>query len=796
MKKQKEKLKNEPEEKPEKKKIKLKLPPVTPPVALSGVVLGVLLVLLFAYQFFAVSTEDASRASLEESARHTAREISSKLDQVKSRLKATLDSNPAIRALEENDAGMIRQIEERVSRQFPDAISVKLYPADLDTVDGLSFGTRAMLDDAMAKPGTSLPGEIRNIGSAQPYMNVTEVIMGSTGKPVGVFLLAMPTAFLNQVISGFSGGHYVELQQHFANVAPVRIKSQGALDVGQKPQIVKVPGSYLEIAYASKPMFRPLPFENSLLLMLGIIAGLFLALSSLIAFKAAKKIQAAGPQRVARPVVAERSELGVATEENTSHKPEPQAVDEDDDKSLDMGSSVKLSEEIFRAYDIRGIVGKSLDEDIAREIGKAIASEAIDREQKEIAVGRDGRHSGPDLAGALMEGMITTGINVIDLGMVPTGVLYFATYHLGTNSGVVVTGSHNPADYNGFKTMLGGVTLSGDDIKALYKRIVDKNFHTGEGDIQQISILEDYVDRIAGDIQLEEPIKVVLDCGNGVPGMIAPTLFTEIGCEVVPLYCDVDGDFPNHHPDPGKPENLQDLVLSVKELGADIGLAFDGDGDRLGVVTKEGEIIYPDRLLMLFAQDVLSRNPGSTIIFDVKCSNHLASTVLANGGSPLMWKTGHSFIKNKMKEVDAPLAGEMSGHFFFKERWYGFDDGLYAGARLLEILANDPRSAEEIFEGLPQNVGTPELNIQMQEGETVPFMMEFASSADLGDARITTIDGVRADYEDGWGLVRTSNTTPVLVLRFEAENADALKRIQNAFRQNLLKVRPGLDLPF
>ncbi len=453
---------------------------------------------------------------------------------------------------------------------------------------------------------------------------------------------------------------------------------------------------------------------------------------------------------------------------------------------------------IFRAYDIRGVVGQTLSAGVARQLGRAIGSAVRDQELSEIVVGRDGRLSGPELAGALIEGLRAAGVDVIDIGAVPTPVSYFAAYQLNTGSCVSVTGSHNPPDYNGFKVVIGGETLAEAAIQDLYQRIVDGRLAEGHGSVRQYDIQAEYIERIASDIQTGRALKVVVDCGNGIAGNTAPGVVHAIGCEPVPLYCDVDGTFPNHHPDPSEPKNLTDLILMVKKTGADIGLAFDGDGDRLGVVTKDGEIIFPDRVLMLFAQDVLTRNPGATILYDVKCTGHLQPLILKAGGSPLMWKTGHSLIKAKMKETGAQLAGEMSGHFFFRERWYGFDDGVYAAARLLEILADDPegRTPEQIFATLPKGVATPELHIQMQEGENHPFIDRFRERAQFDGARLTTIDGLRADWSDGWGLVRASNTTPVLVLRFDADSAEALKRIQDAFRAQLLACDSNLQLPF
>ncbi len=457
-----------------------------------------------------------------------------------------------------------------------------------------------------------------------------------------------------------------------------------------------------------------------------------------------------------------------------------------------------LERSIFRAYDIRGVVGKTLDAESARLIGLAIGSVMHQQDARTIVVGRDGRLSSPQMADALIQGLRQAGREVIDIGQAPTPVIYFGAYQLRAGSCVSVTGSHNPPDYNGFKIVIEGETLSGDAIQNLYERIAENRLHMAadQGEVTHRDITDDYIQRIAGDIQIERKLKVVVDCGNGIAGLIAPRLMEAIGAEVEPLFCEVDGTFPHHHPDPSDPANLQDLVNVVKRLDADIGLAFDGDGDRLGVVTKSGEMIYPDRLLMLFAADVLERNPGACIIYDVKCTGHLAMHILRHGGSPLMWKTGHSLIKAKMRETEAELAGEMSGHFFFRERWYGFDDGLYAAARLLEILSTRPETPQEVFDTLPKGVSTPELKIQVEEGEQYAFIEKFLATAKFEGARIATIDGLRADWPHGWGLVRASNTTPVLVLRFDARDVEALERIKEAFRAQLLAVDPGLELPF
>ena len=457
---------------------------------------------------------------------------------------------------------------------------------------------------------------------------------------------------------------------------------------------------------------------------------------------------------------------------------------------------MQLPPEIFKAYDIRGIVGRTLTPDIVERIGHAIGSEATARGQRAIAIGYDGRLSGPELAAALARGIRKSGINVIDVGRVTTPMVYFAAHHLGVHSGVAITGSHNPPDYNGLKVVLGNETLAGEAIQDLRRRIERGEFTRGDGGYSKQDITRDYVERIAGDVKLARPLKLVVDCGNGVAGAFAPALFRRLGCEVAELYCEVDGTFPNHHPDPSQLKNLVELQQALAAGKGEIGFAFDGDGDRLGVVTRSGEIIYPDRQLMLFAADVLGRHPGAEIIFDVKSTRNLFSWVRDRGGRPLLWKTGHSFIKQKLAETGAPLAGEMSGHIFFKDRWYGFDDALYAGARLLEILSRE-RDPGAALEALPDSISTPELHIPLAEGENYALLEKLKAGARFEGAReVITIDGLRVEYADGFGLARPSNTTPVVVLRFEADDKAALKRIQEDFRRAILAVKADAKLPF
>lgn len=455
-----------------------------------------------------------------------------------------------------------------------------------------------------------------------------------------------------------------------------------------------------------------------------------------------------------------------------------------------------IPHEIFKAYDIRGIVATALTPAAVELIGQAIGSEARARKLGTIAIGRDGRLSGPTLTQALTNGIRKSGVDVIDIGMVATPMLYFAAYELCDYSGVMVTGSHNPPEYNGLKMVLGGETLAAEAIQALRHRIEKQDFTLGQGSYRQQEIGERYLLRITSDIKLARPVKLVVDCGNGVAGAFAPELYRRLGCEVTELFCEVDGTFPNHHPDPSVPENLRDVIHALETTDADIGFAFDGDGDRLGVVTKDGRIIYADRQLMLFAADVLSRNPGGQIIFDVKCTRNLAPWIEDHGGVPVMWKTGHSFIKAKLKETGALLAGEMSGHIFFKERWYGFDDGLYAGARLLELLSKE-KDLGATLNALPDSLNTPELQIRLAEGENHTLIAQLQREASFPNAdRVITIDGLRVEYPDGFGLIRASNTTPVAVLRFEAKDEATLKRIQQDLRQCILQVKPDAVLPF
>jgi len=468
----------------------------------------------------------------------------------------------------------------------------------------------------------------------------------------------------------------------------------------------------------------------------------------------------------------------------------------DADETAPVMPSVELPMQIFRAYDVRGVVGVDFTAEIVQALGQAFGSEAYEQGQQTVVVGRDGRLSGDELSTALIAGLRNSGRDVKDLGIVPTPVLYFATHFLGSSSGVMLTGSHNPPEYNGLKMVLNGDAMTGTAIHELRERLRMGNLLAGQGDVDEIDLVADYISRVSSDINVERPLRLVVDCGNGSASDVAPELLRELGCDVTELFCEVDGDFPNHHPDPSDPINLEALIKEVRGQGADLGVAFDGDGDRIGVVDSDGNIIWPDRLMMLFAQDVLIRNPGAIIIYDVKSTAKLGEFVLQNGGRGLMWKSGHSLIKARMKETGALLAGELSGHICFKERWFGFDDALYAAARLVELLSYDPRSSAEVFEELPNSLSTPELKVELPEGRNFSVMDALMADHDFGDGQISDIDGLRVEYSDSWGLVRASNTTPSLTFRFEADDKSAMRHVQDVFRSQILKVDPSIALPF
>jgi phosphomannomutase/phosphoglucomutase len=686
-----------------------------------------------------------------------------------------------------------------VREGWPGTEDVQVLSADLDQAyaDPKAFGyARLGLLEAAIAGDTVVARVVRDAGGQRLGLAVP-VQLGSAG-PAVIYVrqpLLRLTGTFDQVRVPSAG--YLALRQGSHNIIEQGDSSLSEAAEGLARPIGK---SGLRLA-AAVPDIEPGPLGLGAIPSL-IVAVLLLAIAGMLQF---------GKGRVPLPrrrTTASEADHGPTLRESLVQEPllEPAVASGAGvapPPPLPSGPGHEVPDGIFRAYDIRGVIGRELTPQVAVLIGQAIGSVLQVQGLRDIVVGRDGRLSGPELSASLIEGLRRAGCDVVDIGLAPTPVVYFASYHLRAGSCVAVTGSHNPPDYNGFKIVVGGETLSGDAITELYQRIRDGQLHVAAtpGSLQQRDVNADYIQRIADDVQLDRPIKVVADAGNGVAGELAQPLLEAIGAEVIPLYCDVDGTFPNHHPDPSDPENLEDLIQTVKRFDADIGLAFDGDGDRLGVVTREGRIIYADRLLMLFAADVLQRNPGALVIYDVKCSGKLSDYVLRNGGSPMMWKTGHSLIKARMRETDAELAGEMSGHFFFKERWFGFDDGLYAASRLLEILAQRDETPSEVLDELPDSVSTPELKVPVESGTPHALVSMFVSAAQVEDspfagARLSTIDGLRADFPDGWGLLRASNTTPVLVLRFEGNDTAALERIKTLFREQLQPLLPGVELGF
>ena len=757
--------------------------------------LGTLLVLFglfMGWQAWLTWRQSSASQDLVQAKQDAAQKIALIVADRRAQVVKALEQPALVAELAANDDAQTRAAAvQNIEAEVKDATSVTLYSAQLNEV---LHGSLTRLGYARAAQLMSSLSD-DDVGLAQSpvshVMSFAGPIMGADGKPLAFATVDFPDSALRIVLHSMrvSAGRLDLRQSNKSGDIVLAGTGHDGLSTAEDPG-VPVAHSLYRVASAPPEFWLPVTQSFIAALVLAIVA--LLLGSGVLWLRPRVRARLGGAPLVEEPALAD-----VIAAAPPKPKPAPAA-----EAATTAGDSAHddpiPDHSIFRAYDIRGVVGKTLTEGVARQLGRAIGSAVRDKELSEIVVGRDGRLSGPMLSGALIEGLRSAGVDVVDIGAVPTPVSYFAAYQLNTGSCVSVTGSHNPPDYNGFKIVIGGETLAEDAIQDLYQRIVDGRIAEGHGSLRQYDITGEYIERIASDIQTGRALKVVVDCGNGIAGNTAPGVVHAIGCEPVPLYCDVDGNFPNHHPDPSEPKNLADLILTVKKTGADVGLAFDGDGDRLGVVTKDGEIIYPDRVLMLFAQDVLIRNPGATILYDVKCTGHLQPLILKAGGSPLMWKTGHSLIKAKMKETGAQLAGEMSGHFFFRERWYGFDDGVYAAARLLEILADDPegRTPEEIFATLPKGVSTPELHIQMQEGQNHPFISRFRERAQFDGARITTIDGLRADWSDGWGLVRASNTTPVLVLRFDADNAAALTRIQDTFRAQILACDDTLQLPF
>ncbi|WP_161961290.1 phosphomannomutase/phosphoglucomutase [Xanthomonas arboricola] len=768
-------------------------------VRTSGPVLGGVLVLLaawFGWSSYTQWRQDAVAQELEQARDRAVQDISRAMAQQASQLDAVLKQPQVIAALANGDAlAAASSIRER----FKGAEDVQVLSGDLaaayDNPKDFGYARLSLLESALVAERAQVH-VVRD--AKQVRLGVAAAVR--LGAQPAVAYARLPLLRLTGPLDAIAvpGSAYLALRQGSYNVA-----QQGDAVLADAAETLARPlgNSGLRVAAA-------VPQRDDGPLGLGavgcaIVAALLLVIAVLSVLASRGRV-ALPRRRVSGEPTADEPTFSQSLQHDASLASQARALDADAPPAPPaLVPAVQVATEMFRAYDIRGVVGKDLNPGVAALIGQAIGSVMQAQGLREVVVGRDGRLSGPELANGLIDGLRRAGCQVIDIGLAPTPVVYFGAYELRAGSCVAVTGSHNPPDYNGFKIVIGGETLSGAAIAELHQRINEGRLHTAAtpGELEQRDISDAYIQRIADDVQLDRPIKVVVDAGNGVAGDIAPRLLEAIGAEVIPLYCEIDGTFPNHHPDPSEPHNLDDLVKMVQRFDADIGVAFDGDADRLGVVTKQGAMVFPDRLLMLFAADVLQRNPGALVIYDVKCTGKLSDHVLRNGGSPLMWKTGHSLIKAKMRETDAELAGEMSGHFFFKERWYGFDDGIYAAARLLEILAQREETPSEVLDALPESVSTPEIKVPV-DGDAHALVARIVERAQAGEespfesARLSTIDGLRADFADGWGLVRASNTTPILVLRFEADTEDALQRIRGLFRSQLQALLPDHPLEF
>ncbi|PPT67786.1 phosphomannomutase/phosphoglucomutase [Xanthomonas arboricola] len=768
-------------------------------VRTSGPVLGGVLVLLaawFGWSSYTQWRQDAVAQELEQARDRAVQDISRAMAQQASQLDAVLKQPQVIAALANGDAlAAASSIRER----FKGAEEVQVLSGDLaaayDNPKDFGYARLSLLESALVAERAQVH-VVRD--AKQVRLGVAAAVR--LGAQPAVAYARLPLLRLTGPLDAIAvpGSAYLALRQGSYNVA-----QQGDAVLADAAETLARPlgNSGLRVAAA-------VPQRDDGPLGLGavgcaIVAALLLVIAVLLVLASRGRV-ALPRRRVAGEPTADEPTFSQSLQHDASLASQARSLEADVPPAPPaLVPAVQVATEMFRAYDIRGVVGKDLNPGVAALIGQAIGSVMQAQGLREVVVGRDGRLSGPELANGLIDGLRRAGCQVIDIGLAPTPVVYFGAYELRAGSCVAVTGSHNPPDYNGFKIVIGGETLSGAAIAELHQRINEGRLHTAAtpGDLEQRDISDAYIQRIADDVQLDRPIRVVVDAGNGVAGDIAPRLLEAIGAEVIPLYCEIDGTFPNHHPDPSEPHNLDDLVKMVQRFDADIGVAFDGDADRLGVVTKQGAMVFPDRLLMLFAADVLQRNPGALVIYDVKCTGKLSDHVLRNGGSPLMWKTGHSLIKAKMRETDAELAGEMSGHFFFKERWYGFDDGIYAAARLLEILAQREETPSEVLDALPESVSTPEIKVPV-DGDAHALVARIVERAQAGEespfesARLSTIDGLRADFADGWGLVRASNTTPILVLRFEADTEDALQRIRGLFRSQLQALLPDHPLEF
>lgn len=795
--------------------------------------------------FFLASTlilywhlDDESEQQVRDQARSTAESfgfhLQGELEQLRNLLRTAAKDPQLAALLQRGETKAIQAKEASLEQVFPPGSRIRLLPRghnepDTTRVPHLGWASLDLLRTAETTPGMP-PVEVHQLNTPQVHIALA-VRLGQADPPEGLLHLAIPLSWLNSLMTKYQQTSAILALRQIVktNANPAFARNRPQEPPTTLPGVVPLPDTIWELAY------WPLPRGTGLWLGIFLLwTLLFIALSALVMVRLGRRqieslladlttldeVLAPAFQQRKVPLPSLRlQEMSAWVARLGSAQPEAEASTQIETAALQLQVPSALGEpvaqpspasaqaiqvttlswippEIFRAYDIRGLVGETLTPEMMYDIGLALGSEAAARGRQSLLLARDGRDSSPELAEALGRGLMASGRNLVDLGLVPTPLLYFATHFLGTDSGAMITGSHNPPRYNGVKMVLAGETLGGEGIQALRNRLASGTLAQGDGKMQHQDLLPDYTTRIADDIHMARPLTVVVDSGNGVAGLVAPALFRELGCEVIELYSEVDGQFPNHHPDPNEPDNLQALIAEVIAQGADLGLAFDGDGDRLGVVDAKGKIIWPDRLLMYFAADVLTRHPGTDVVFDVKCSQHLGRYIRLHGGRPVMGKTGHSFLKAKVKESGALVGGEFSGHIVFAERWFGFDDAIYAAARLLELLSMDDRPTHEVFAELPEGVATPELKLTLAEGEAATIMEELATRGRFPNGQKNSIDGLRIEFPQGWGLVRPSNTTPALIFRFEANHADELEQIQDIFRQALYNLRPHLHLPF
>jgi phosphomannomutase/phosphoglucomutase len=792
----------------------------------------VLFVVAVAVQLMAAERE-GMRAK--ERARAAAIAVAGRLGSDVQGLKRLLQSLAATTLRDTPAADDARATLDQLRPIVGDRIRLRLVPvgtADTDTRAPLpvSFSTIELLRRA-ERGAVNLPTEMHQVGTPDMHAAVATPVTGALdGKVRGLLIAALPASALQQAMDalGMQGGRFELLQTIGDRTVSLAANAAAPPVTGRPAAEIDVPGTIWRVAVwpetksAIDYLFTATVAAPgiALLLAIGWAWGIWLrrdfeADATLIVAAArgrplVRKADGKPPVRLADtlPVIAALGGNGAAgAEEHPEDRPKttpvapvtptpvPAAVERPAPPAAG-AERPPVPDSVFRMYDIRGLVDEAITVQFAYELGRAIGSAVFERGEQQVAVGRDGRPSSKPLCEALIRGLVSSGRDVVDIGLVPTPVLYFAATQIGSGCGVMVTGSHNSAEYNGFKLMLGGETPAPEQIAALRERMVSGDLLRGTGSCESRDFSDEYVQRVVGDVSLIRPLKIVIDAGNGAAGRIGPTLFRQLGCEVFELYCEIDGTFPNHHPDPSQPKNLEALALQVQAAEADLGIAFDGDGDRLGVVDARGRVVWPDQVLMLLAGDVLLRNPGADILYDVKSTRHLPGFILSAGGRPVMWKAGHSLMKSKMRETGALLGGEFSGHIFFKERWFGFDDALYAGARLLEVLSSESRTPDEVFDDLPRSLATPEISVPLSEGASFVLMRRISELANFPEGRITSIDGLRVEFDDGWGLVRASNTTPALTFRFEADDEEALARIQEQFRTLVNGVAPYLTLPF